>query len=511
MNIVYLGAPITVNLSVGQTIAVNTNGTVTVECVSGLGLTDGATIGSIHGSATYGPFSAVGVARITATVRDGAYEVSDGQPIPIDTVLASSGKTVLDDASRAASQSVRSIALPSRAAKVIQSPVFLAAGRASIGRTPKSFVPLDPRVEATQYYVDITNGNDANTGLSWAQAFKSIWKATTAGNTAAVPYAVNIAAGRYSRANNFANASATVIPTQSCVFRAVGGQVECHVGGALTWALDSGTTYSSARSNVKRVIDWGNVDSNNDYLEIPLAASLADCRATPNSWYTDNVTVYVNRLDGAVVSDANTSAMLTNVDGIEFTTSGSMHMYGITQIGGVNGAIRLQNNVNGKFYAEDCKFSYSTNATSSDNVTSLDVGLVVMNRCISSKGQKDGFNYHTKSASIPQAIHFDCLGYENGTVTSSTSNNGATAHDAGLIVDFNGRYFNNYGGDFAHAGAGTLAVAVCTQTYGSYGDIGRGGVALPGTGFHAIASAEIYKFDCVGSDQITSSGTITQG
>lgn len=102
MNIVYLGAPITVNLSVGQTIAVNTNGTVTVECVSGLGLTDGATIGSIHGSATYGPFSAVGVARITATVRDGAYEVSDGQPIPIDTVLASSGQTVLDDASRAA-------------------------------------------------------------------------------------------------------------------------------------------------------------------------------------------------------------------------------------------------------------------------------------------------------------------------------------------------------------------------------------------------------------------------
>ena len=102
MNIVYLGAPITVNLSVGQTIAINTTGTVTVECVSGLGLTAGATIGSIHGSATYGPFSAVGVARITATVRDGAYEVSDGQPIPIDTVLASSGQTVLDDASRSA-------------------------------------------------------------------------------------------------------------------------------------------------------------------------------------------------------------------------------------------------------------------------------------------------------------------------------------------------------------------------------------------------------------------------
>ena len=100
MNIVYLGAPITVNLSVGQTIAINTTGTVTVECVSGLGLTAGATIGSIHGSATYGPFSSAGVARITATVRDGAYEVSDGLPIPIDTALAASGQTVLDDASK---------------------------------------------------------------------------------------------------------------------------------------------------------------------------------------------------------------------------------------------------------------------------------------------------------------------------------------------------------------------------------------------------------------------------
>ena len=167
--------------------------------------------------------------------------------------------------------------------------------------------------------------------------------------------------------------------------------------------------------------------------------------------------------------------------------------------------------MNGKFYAEDSDFSYSTNSTSSDNVTGLDCGLIVMNRCVSKRGQKDGFNYHTNAGSIPQAIHFDCLGYENGTVTSSTSNNGATIHDAGLLIDFNGRYFNNYGGDFAHANAGTMAVAVCTQTFGSYGDIGRGGVALPGTGFHAIASAEIYKFDCVGSDQITSSGTITQG
>lgn len=422
----------------------------------------------------------------------------------IDATLGGSGWTVEPIEGRLN----RAVSLPARAAALIAAPVLVSDGRAIVGRSPKSYVPLDARVETTQYYVDITNGNDANTGLSWAQAFKSIWKATTAGNTAAVPYAVNIAAGRYSRANNFANASATVVPSQSCVFRAVGGQVECHTGGALTWTLTSGTTYQATRSNVVRVLDWLNVDEDGDYVELTKVGALATCQATPGTWYTDNVTTYVNRADGAAVTDANTTALLTAVEGIEFTSSGSMHLYGITQIGGTNGAIRLRNNVNGKFYAEDCKFLFSTAAAGAgvDNVSGLNCGLIVMNRCVAAKAQKDGFNYHTQSGSIPQAIHFDCLGYKNGSFASSTSNNGVTMHDAGLLVDFNGQYFKNYGGDFAHANTGTLAVGVGTHTFGSYGDIDRGGVAQPGTGFHAVLGAEIRKFNCKGADQITGGG-----
>lgn len=421
-------------------------------------------------------------------------------------VVNPDGTETLDEASRVAVQSARAIALPNRAAKLIQAPVFISGGRAVVGRTPKSYVPLDPRVEATQYYVDITNGNDANTGLSWAQAFKSIWKATTAGNTAAVPYTVNIAAGRYNRNNAFSNAGPTVIPSQSCVFQAVGGRVECYVGSDLTWSLNSGTTYQATRSNAKRVLDWVNVDDKNDYQEYTLTASLAACQALPGSWYTDNVTVYVNRIDGAAVTNANTVALLTTIEGIKFTSSGSMHLYGISQIGGTNSALDLMNNVNGKFYAEDCEFSYSTHAALADNVRGLDCGLAVMNRCVSKKGQKDGFNYHSAAGSIPQAIHFDCMGYGNGTVTSSTSNNGATIHDAGLMVDFNGRYSNNYGGDFAHANTNTLAVAVGTHTFGSYGDIERGGVVTPGIGFHSVNGAEIVKYEGIGADLITGDG-----
>lgn len=486
-------------LNPGDVYRVSTGGTATVEAVYGA---PAGTTTVTASSQDFGPYGANAKLIVRAVTGSCGYTLrSDREP-----VLYQSGRLVTQGGEVVGG--TRSAPLPSRAAALIGAPVVVSGGRATVGRSPKSYVPLDPRVEATQYYVDITNGNDANTGLSWAQAFKSIWKATTAGNTAAVPYTVNIAAGRYNRNNAFSNAGPTVTPTQSCVYRAVGGRVECYVGADLTWSLNSGTTYQATRSNAKRVIDWVNFDEKNDYREYTQVASLAACQATPGTWYTDNVTLYVNRIDGAAVTNANTAALLITVEAVKMTTSGSMHLYGISQYGGANGAVQLIGNVNGGFYAEDCDFSYSTNATAADNVTGLDVGLVVMNRCVSKRGQKDGFNYHTNSGSVPKAIHFDCIAYENGTVVTSTSNNGATIHDGGVMLDLNGRYFNNYGADFAHAGAGTMAVGVCTVTYGSYGDLSRGGVAQPGSGFHAVDQAAIYKIDCIGADQVTANGAI---
>ena len=510
MNIINVGDPKTISLLAWQTVSVTTTGTITATCVSGLGLTAGATIGSIHGSTVFGSYPADGVIKLTATNRDGAYELNTDTTATIKSLTGVAGIDALDADGKVAVQSARTIALPTRAAALIAAPVFISGGRAVVGRTPKSLVPIDPKVERTIYYVDVTNGSDANDGSTWALAFKSIWKATTAGNTAAVPYKTKIAAGRYTRSNNFANASATVIPTQSCVFEAVGGQVECHTGGPLTWTLESGTTYQATRSNVNRCLDWLTFNSDGDYQELTLVASLVLCRATAGSWYTDNVTTYVNRSDGAAVTDTNTVALLTAVGGIEFTTTGSMHLYGITQIGGASAVLRLQNNGTGKFYAEDCKFIYTTGSSGINVVAGLDCGLAVFNRCTAAKGQRDGFNFHTQAAIVPKAVLFDCLGYENGTDSASTSNNGATIHDAGLLIDFNGRYYKNHGGDFAHANASTLAVGVCTHAVGSYGDVDRsGGVALAGTGFHSIDLASVYKYDCVGLDQITTAGTIT--
>lgn len=406
----------------------------------------------------------------------------------------------------------RKVALPSRAQALLVGAVIISNGRALFSRNPRELVPLDPKVADTVYWVDVTNGNDTNNGTTKALAVKSIWKAVTLGNTAAVPYTVNVMAGTYYRANAFANNGTEVVPTQSCLVQAVGGPVVCIVGDVHTWTLESGTTYQVARSNAKRVFETDTFDADGDFYEATLAASLVACRATPGSWYTDGTTTYLNRRDGLQPTSATSMVLLQSQNAIRATTTGNMHMYGITQYGGNNGCIKISGNATGKFYGEDCVFKYSANAGYVDNVQSLGYALVVLNRCVAAKSQKDGFNFHAANSVIPVALLFDCMGYGNGAATGSTSNNGATIHDAGLLIDFNGRYWGNVGGDFAHANTGTLAIGICTNALGGYSDISRGGETPEGVGFLATQGATVQKYGCWGGADFVSpsGGSVTE-
>ena len=104
MNIINVGDPRTISLLAGQTISVTTTGTITATCVSGLGLTAGATIGSIHGSTVFGSYSADGVIKLTATNRDGAYELNTDTTETIKSVTGTTGLDVLDAGSRSAAK-----------------------------------------------------------------------------------------------------------------------------------------------------------------------------------------------------------------------------------------------------------------------------------------------------------------------------------------------------------------------------------------------------------------------
>lgn len=129
MNLIYVGAPVLVPVLAGQTVSVTTAGTITAECVSGLGLTAGSVIGSVHGSQLFGAFSADGVVRLTATIRDGSYELISDTSAFIKSVAGTYGNQVLDAASK--------------------SPVINAAGMDSKQRT---FVLLGDSITEGQAY-----------------------------------------------------------------------------------------------------------------------------------------------------------------------------------------------------------------------------------------------------------------------------------------------------------------------------------------------------------------------
>ena len=321
-----------------------------------------------------------------------------------------------------------------------------AAGNVQHNFDRKAWCPtpdVTPWVTQNTYYVDGTSGADANSGLTWALAKKSISAAITAGNTAAIPYVVYVRAGIYRR-NGTALCWSSTTPSQACAFIAVGGRVVSSVSDTLTWSLNSGTTYQVARSNATRVYDLAVKTTFGDYNEVTKVTLLATCQATPGTWFTDGTTLYVNRIDGAVVSDTNTRVFLTAVGGALGTTSGNMYVSGFDFEGGNQYAMRPTNNNTGISVFENCSFKYVADAGAYNGFSVLGTAATACINCVASQNPADGFNAHILSV-MPFMLTINCVGRANGK-TGSTSNNGLTTHDGGSALDINGTYYSNYGG-----------------------------------------------------------------
>lgn len=402
-------------------------------------------------------------------------------------------------------------AIPSRIQQLLASAgcsVKIGAnGRVSLLGRLEDLVPLPATVEDTVYWVS-TTGNNANSGLTKALAKRNIHAAITAGNTAAVPYTINILPGTYWRSENFNDGTNTVQPSQSCRIRAPYGRVVCLTASKLTWSAATAPRYTTTRSNVKRVVDLLNYDENGDYVELTLVESSAAVSATPGTWYTDNTSVWVNRADGAVVADGNTAALMTVVNGIENTSSGNMWVEGIYQVGGVEGCIRARNNTSGRLFIDGCRFSHNTNATGSDQVLILNIELVVARNSSSNRAQRDGWDITGFSGDVADGVFVDCVARGSGTVTTTTSNNGFTNHSGSAAICINCDSSGSTGAEFACEGADTVLVCAGTSGFGGIGDIAAGGVVQAGVGYQAVNTAELYRVMAFGVSLETTDGQV---
>lgn len=358
-----------------------------------------------------------------------------------------------------------------------------------------------PYSTVNTYYVDINRADDTGAGTSWATAKKSINAAITTANTAAVPYVILVRSGLYPRTSGFNG----VVPTQPCSIMAVGGKVTTGSFDQVAWSLTSGTTYQATRSNVQTVVDLVNLDAATQPFAEPtlltLAASLVACQATPGTWYTDGTTTYVNRIDGAAVTTANTRVYLRTSDVVKMSTAGNMMVSGFRLEGGDAGNVQLANAPTYSFYGEDLECGFAGNAAGTQNAFAvLDVRLAILNRCRGFKAQKDIFNSHINAGNQALMWCNECVGHNSGT--NGNSNNGFTGHDGGMAIDTGGLYYGNYGGQVAFVNDNTKAWCVGTRAYGSLGDTPFGGPTGPTDFLTDQGTTQMWLDGCV-SESLT--------
>ena len=343
------------------------------------------------------------------------------------------------------------------------------------------------------YDVSIATGNDSNTGIglypgqfSSATAVKSINQAITLGNATNAPYMVVVQSGIYPRANGFMGNASSIAPTQDTAFFAVGGTVVTGAFDALTWTLTTGTTYQATRSSVMRVVDLLNNTGFGGHVDLTLAASLTACEATPGTWYDNGTTLYVNRADGAAVTNTNTRAYLSAQVLTLINTTGNIYLKGFALEGGAISSFYSEPTTvrAGNSIFSNCTFGYSgtigvggTPVVAVNNVN----GLAAFVNCTAYSGVDDAFNFHWNLTAGPATLYpltINCTanGMGLGPTSTASSVNGLTWHDGIIGIDIGGDYEYNFGGNVATIlGVSTTRATQCwcvgTKAAMSRGDI----------------------------------------
>jgi hypothetical protein len=390
-------------------------------------------------------------------------------------------------------------------------------GVITLGFTAASLVPFPAY---TDLYVNASAADDTGNGLTAGTAKQFIRSAITVGNALGSAYKINIlggtlgtAAGLYPRGRNHHDGTSPVVPTQPCWYAGYGGRVQILCGTNGTWTLDTGTTYrrTTPTQPITRVVDLLNNNADGVPALLTEVASAAICRTTPGSWYDSGTNTYVNRGDAAAVTNNNTHCVISTVGhGLRNSTNGNTWITGIEFIGGTDGCIHLEGNASGRVLIQDCNVYYAKGSGGSiDAVQSLDVQMAVLERVRSYLPDKDAFNFHSQSASIPQAVLIDCWARESGYYPTNTSCNGPTVHDGGALLDIRGDYARNHGASCAHINTNTIAAHIGTSALSDYGDEDRGGATgqAAGVGFIALTGSTLYRYQCTGT-AVASGGTL---
>ena len=346
--------------------------------------------------------------------------------------------------------------------------------------TPSSLVGLS---SFTNYlYVDVDNGANFGAATSWATAEKRIANTIDLAIAAAVPTRIFIKGGTYKRERSICGFDSSKALTAPISLEGVYGRVVSGVFDDLTYTKTGGQNYvyQATRSSVINVIDSIRKDDDGNLKLLSTATSIADCDATPNSWFTDNITLYIHSADSGIVNDFTHRGIMSS-KGAALYGDHNIYLSNIDMYGGNTGSLDIRNGSTNAVVTNNCRMNYAISGTFGSEVAKngaaiLDCGLFAAFDSEASNNSADGFNLHINNSVIPDALTVNCKGFSNGHRLSSTvSNNGISVHDGSKLIDIGGTWLKSKGTNAGHVSAGTEAWHFGSVSGMSEGDVIAGG------------------------------------
>lgn len=355
------------------------------------------------------------------------------------------------------------------------------------------------------YYVSMT-GNDADTGLSWGNALRSIWVALNKADVGRVYVGAGYYYRRYATVGN--------APAKDCSVIGVGdvystGDEYRETG---TWS-HVGNHYEAANSRtIVKCWDDTNPDAYGDWGAMILCATSGDVDSTPNGWYKSGTgTIYVRTWDDRP-PDASLHFMpiTTGSVGIANNRNHSIYMSNIHCYGGSSAAFWLSASGTAfihKIYVEDCTFAYSTGASSQYNNMSLwGITESILFNVTSKQSQYfDGINYKVYGGVIPKGIEYNVESYKHG---DGSTDQPSTSHDGTSLVRMMGKYHDCPGVTIlADVGAGTKSWNLGCEIYSPLVPATGGAVYTDAGGSIWLEGCNIHDLGTGGKDLNSNAGS----
>jgi len=348
----------------------------------------------------------------------------------------------------------------------------LGVGAASTFVTNFDFDASKPAVNGT-IYVDSTAGNNANTGLSRAQAVRSLSTAITKANALAVAVVrLLVRPGHYFRFSggstlddhfNGVTPSCNLIIEPDDFYSTADVFVWSNHAATISFTLFSGAIYKATgigTTNNRVLLDRAKLDGFGDATglkRVNSPANTANPAAELNAaWADGRGAYYYNAAAGELFvrlfDDRAPDANLVVCSGaaaqlsLASTATRKIWLDRIHINGGGQPLRAVGVGVAHEIYARLSSFCGGSDSIANGGCVSLVDGPTrgIFDRCQAKYGLLDGFNYHGVSSPIaeatsPTAMEIDCVSRHNGEAGGG-ANNASTAHEAARVISVNGVY-----------------------------------------------------------------------